>query len=79
MNSEMMPKILRDLTNALPDLQPFDKSDYMAFSGVESADPAVAEATNAEGEEYILILDGTRLELHYIRGGVYSIEVDVQA
>lgn len=42
--------------------RPFDKYDYMAFSGVESDNPLIAES---EDLEYTIVIDGHIVNMLY--------------
>jgi hypothetical protein len=52
--------------------RPFDKYDYMAFSGVESDNPLIAET-----DEYTIVIDGHIVNMLYSEdefgGQLYSL------
>ena len=54
-------KITRELVASL-EFREFDAMDYMAFSGVESPVPLIAEMTDESGIGWTFILDGGKLE-----------------
>lgn len=56
-------KITRSLLNKLT-FRPFSAHDYMAFGGVSSPCPMIAEGKDADGNDFLVVLDGGYAELY---------------